>query len=284
MPPEEGFVDTGALRLHYLQWPADAPPAVLLHATGFLARLWQPVAEGLRGRFHVYAYDARGHGDSDKPEGGYGWPGIAADLKGFLDALGLRSALAIGHSSGAAGVAHLAATEPGYVSKAVLIEPTVFPPDTPGGEERRQALASGAARRRTVWPSRDELLSAYRERPAFAAWRDDVLRLYAEHGTFDREDGQVELKCPGEIEAELYRRSLSTETWGLLPRIACPTLVLRGASTEPLLAKVAEGVAGRIPGAQLVTIAGAGHFLPMERPDAVLTEIVTFLDSGTAPK
>jgi pimeloyl-ACP methyl ester carboxylesterase len=291
-PPEEGYVDTGELRLHYIEWPGEGPPpdggpsgpAVLLHATGFLARLWQPIAEGLSGRFHVYAYDARGHGDSDKPANGYGWPGIAADLRGFLDVLGLRSVLAVGHSSGAAGVAYLAATEPGYVSTAVLIEPTVFPPDAPGAEERRQALASGAAKRRTVWPSRDELLRNYRQRRAFAAWRDDVLRLYAEHGTFQREDGQVALKCPGEIEAELYRRSLSTETWGLLPRIACPTLVLRGADTEPLLGTVAQGVARRVPGARLVTIAGGGHFLPMERPDAVLAEVIAFLDRGASPK
>lgn len=284
MPPEEGFVDTGELRLHYLHWPGEGPPAVLLHATGFLARLWEPIAQGLRGRFHVYAYDARGHGDSDKPAGGYGWPGIAADLRGFLDALGLRSVLSVGHSSGAAGVAHLAATEPGYVTTTVLIEPTVFPEGAPGGEERRETLSASAAKRRTVWPSRDELFDAYRGRPTFARWRDDVLRLYVAHGAFDREDGQIELKCPGEIEAELYRRSLSTETWGLLPRIACPTLVLRGEDTELLLARIAEGVAERIPGARLVTVAGGGHFVLMERPDAVLAEITAFLDGGASPK
>jgi len=72
MPPREGAVRADSLRLHYLEWGDAGPPlagqaAVLLHATGFLARLWEPIAEGLSGRFHVYAYDARGHGDSDKP-------------------------------------------------------------------------------------------------------------------------------------------------------------------------------------------------------------------------
>jgi pimeloyl-ACP methyl ester carboxylesterase len=64
-------------------------PAVLLHATGFLARLWEPIAVTLAARYRVYAYDARGHGDSDKPavtgaEGsasGYGWEGLAARAK-----------------------------------------------------------------------------------------------------------------------------------------------------------------------------------------------------------
>ncbi len=285
MIPSEGFVETDEVRLHYLEWGGDGPPAVLLHATGFLARLWQPIAEALRDRFHVYAYDARGHGDSDKPADGYNWEGIATDLRGFLDVLGLRRVMAVGHSSGGAGTAHLAATHPEYVSAAVLIEPTVFPPTADnGGDKRRRELSAGAARRRMVWSSREELIRSYRAHPTFANWKEDVLRLYAEHGTFQREDGQFELKCPGKIEAELYRNSLSRDTWDLLPDVRCPTLVLRGEHTDHLLATVAERVAGHVSGARSVTIAGAGHFAPMERPESVSAEITAFLDRGAAPQ
>src|SRR3990170_7270264 len=250
MEPKDGFVAANGIRLHYMEWGGDAPPAVLLHATGFLARLWEPIATELGARFHVYALDARGHGDSDKPPpaGAYGWEGLAADLMGFLDALGLAGVPIVGHSSGAAGAVRLAALRPEYVSALVLVEPTVFPPmPVEGSDARKEQLASGAAKRRMVWDSREELVDAYRERRAFASWREDVLRLFAEHGTFEREDGRVELKCPGEIEAELYRNSLSPDVWDLLPRVRCPALVIRGEHTEPLLALVAEGVAGRIP-------------------------------------
>ena len=248
MEPKDGFVEANGIRLHYTEWGGDAPPLVLLHATGFLARLWQPIAVQLSARFHVYALDARGHGDSDKPapSGGYGWEGLAADLMGFLDSLGLVGVPIIGHSSGAAGAARL------------------------------------AAKRRMVWDSREELITAYRQRRTFAGWRKDVLRLFAEHGTFEREDGRIELKCPGEIEAELYRNSLSPDTWDLLPHVGCPTLVIRGENTEPMLALVAEGVARRIPGARLATIAGGSHFVPMERPEAIAAEALAFLE-GAVP-
>jgi pimeloyl-ACP methyl ester carboxylesterase len=288
---EDGFVAANGIRLHYVEWGGDAPPLVLLHATGFLARLWEPIASELSARFHVYACDARGHGDSDKPalsgvEGsaeGYGWEGLAADLRGFLDTLGLVGVPIIGHSSGAAGAARLAAKRPEYVSAAVLIEPTVFPPmPVEGSDARKEQLASGAAKRRMVWDSREELITAYRQRRTFAGWREDVLRLFAEHGTFRREDGRIELKCPGEIEAELYRNSLSPDTWDLLPRVRCPTLVIRGENTEPLLARVAEGVARRIPGARLATIAGGSHFVPMEQPEAIAAEALAFLE-GAVP-
>jgi len=289
MAPKDGFVEANGLRLHYVEWGADGPPVVMLHATGFLARLWEPIAGALSGRYHVYAYDARGHGDSDKPaviaaagpNESYGWEGLAGDLHGFLDALGLTHAPIVGHSSGAAGAIRLAALRPEYVAALVLIEPTVFPPmPVEGSDARKEQLASGAARRRMVWDSRDELVAAYRERRTFAGWREDVLRLFAEHGTFQREDGRIELKCPGEIEAEMYRNSLSPDTWDLLPRLRCPTLVLHGENTEPMLAFVAQGVAGRIPGARLVTIAGGSHFVPMEQPEAIAAEALTFLDGA----
>ena len=293
MEPKDGFVEANGIRLHYTEWGGDAPPVVLLHATGFLARLWEPIAVQMSARFHVYALDARGHGDSDKPvlsgaegpapAGGYGWEGLAADLMGFLDALGLIGVPIIGHSSGAAGAIRLAARRPEYVAAAVLIEPTVFPPmPVEGSDERKEQLASGAAKRRMVWDSRDELMAAYRQRRTFAGWREDVLRLFAEHGTFRREDGRIELKCPGGIEAELYRNSLSPDTWDLLPRVRCPTLVIRGEKTEPLLALVAEGVVRRIPGARLATIAGGSHFVPMERPETITAEALAFLEGAPA--
>jgi len=287
--PKDGFVEANGIRLHYMEWGGDTPPLVLLHATGFLARLWEPIALQMSADFHVYALDARGHGDSDKPvlsrfegpapAGGYGWEGLAADLMGFLDSLGLVGVPIVGHSSGAAGAIRLAAGRPEYVAAAVLIEPTVFPPmPVEGSDERKEQLASGAAKRRMVWDSREELMTAYRQRRTFVGWREDVLRLFAEHGTFRRADGRIELKCPGEIEAELYRNSLSPDTWDLLPRVHCPTLVIRGEKTEPMLALVAEGVARRIPGARLATIAGGSHFVPMERPDVIAAEALAFLE------
>ena len=287
MEPKDGFVEANGIRLHYLEWGGDGPPAVLLHATGFLARLWEPIAVALSARYHVYAYDARGHGDSDKPvlspveetDGGYGWEGLSADLMGFLEAHGLRAVPIVGHSSGAAGAIRLAALRPEYVSALVLIEPTVFPPmPVEGSDARKEQMASGAAKRRMVWGSREDLISAYRQRRTFAGWREDVLRLFAEHGTFQREDGQIELKCPAEIEAEMYRNSLSPDTWDILPRVRCPALVIRGENTEPMLAFVAGGVAGRIPGARMATIAGGSHFVPMERPEAIAAEALAFLE------
>jgi len=285
--PDDGFVEANGIRLHYLLWRtterhAPFPPLVLLHATGFLARLWQQVAETLATQSDVYAFDMRGHGDSDKPppEGdNYHWRNLVADLRGFCDALGLRGVPIVGHSSGGAAAASLAATHPEYVARLGLFEPIILPSGFMPPEDRRSDLAEGARKRRMLWSSADELVEAYRTRPAFERWREDVLRLYAEEGTFRREDGQIELKCPGEVEAAFFDNSRSLDTWERLLDIHCPTLLMWGELTHGPFPALMAQVAERIPNATTATIPGAGHLAPMERPDAVAGTILAFLEA-----
>ena len=287
MPPSEGFVDANQIRLHYLTWmPASEghvgfPPLVLLHANGFLARLWQPLAGLLARRYHVFAYDMRGHGDSDKPDpadaSNYHWQNLADDLRAFLDVFALRSVAVVGHSSGGATAAHLAGTHPEYCSRLVLIEPIIMPPQFAAVPGPRIQMAEAARRRRQVWPGADGMFEAYRQRPTFARWRPDVLRLYAEQGAFRREDGQVQLKCSGEVEARMFENSVSLNIWDVLPDIQCPALVIRGRHTDAFLGQIVEEVAGHIPGARHLTVEDAGHLVPMEQPERLANVIEEFL-------
>jgi len=281
--PESAFVRANGLRLHYLDWGGPRPPALLLHATGFLATVWGPIAEALSRRYRVLALDQRGHGDSDKPPSGYHRLDFVADLSAFLDALELEGIVAIGHSAGAANIACCEALRPGSFRRAVLIEPIVFPPVIrPLAGEHMSRLPRGALKRRTVWPSREALLKSYRSRPPFKTWREDVLRLYAEQGTCLRPDGQVELKCPGPIEAQMYAGATPFEAFDMLPKVGCPALVVRGEHSDSHLPFIAQAIADQIPNARVVTIEGAGHFCPMEKPDAVLAEIRRFLEETDA--
>jgi pimeloyl-ACP methyl ester carboxylesterase len=97
--PESAFLPANGLTLHYLDWGGPRPPALLLHATGFLAAIWGPIAEALSQRYRVLAFDQRGHGDSDKPPSGYHRLDFVADLRAFLDALELEGIVGIGHSA-----------------------------------------------------------------------------------------------------------------------------------------------------------------------------------------
>lgn len=90
-------------RFCYLDFGGDGlPHAVFLHGTGMHAWTWRAIAEALKGQFHCYALDQRGHGDSTKETGDYRWPRMAEDLVAFLKELKIEKPLCVGHSMGGA--------------------------------------------------------------------------------------------------------------------------------------------------------------------------------------
>jgi len=271
------FVEGGDVRLHYLDFGGDGPPLVLLHATGFHAWLWEPYARRLAARFRVLTIDQRGHGESSKPSTGYRWEAFGADLAAVLDALGLDAVRAVGHSKGATAIAAAAAAGTDRLARAVLIEPVLMagPPATEPAWD--SPLAAGARRRRNVWPSREAMFDTLRAKMPFETWQDEFVRLYVDHGVADRPDGQVELRCPGAIEAQVYAEAPMTDGFALLERLTVPTLVVRGERSPGLGERELAEALRRLPAGTAVTIPGAGHFAPMERSDAVAAAIEGFL-------
>jgi len=276
-PPASDFVQAGDVRLHYLDFGGDGPPLVFLHATGFHAWLWEPYARRLAGRFHVLAIDHRGHGESTKPPTGYRWEEFGRDFARALDALELEAVSAVGHSKGATAIAAAAADGTTRLARAVLIEP-VLVPGPPATEPAWEApLAVSARRRRNVWPSRQAMFETLRGKMPFETWREEFVRLYVDHGVADRPDGQVELLCTGAIEAQVYAEAPMTDGFALLERLAVPTLVVRGERSPGLGARELAEVLRRLPAGTAATIPGAGHFAPMEQPEAVAAAIDGFL-------
>ena len=276
--PQHRFVNSDRVRFHYLEWDNNGPPIVLVHGTGFHAYVWKPIAQLLSQSFRVLALDQRGHGDSSKPEGGYGWNDFGDDLHRFLDALGLAHVTAVGHSAGATAIAYCSAHHPGSVARAVLIDPILFPRAAQAQAGRNHApLVQPARKRRTVWESRTSMFHSYRTRSPLNTWREDVLWAYIEEGTFLRPDGHVELKCPASIEAQIFDQAGSLDSSGILPRVSIPVLVLRGENSDAFTESDATTAASLLANATSKTIGRASHFVPMERPDAVERAIRQFL-------
>jgi pimeloyl-ACP methyl ester carboxylesterase len=274
--PASRRVRVGDLVLHYLDFGGDGPPLVLLHATGFHAWLWLPYARRFHDRFRVLAPDQRGHGESDKPPSGYRWEIFGADLAGFLDALGLEGVRAVGHSKGATAIA-AAAAGTDRLARAVLVEPVLFfgqPASEPAWES---PLVAAARRRRNVWPSRAAMFASLRARAPFAAWEEEFVGLYVDHGVAERADGTVELLCPGEIEAQVYAHAPMTDSAALLSRLAVPALLVRGEHSTGLDGRVTQEALARLRQGSLLTVPGAGHFAPMEQSAAVAEAIAGFL-------
>lgn len=264
---QQHYVNVERLRLHYFSWGCPGPTIILLHGTGFHGYTWKPIAQGLSRNARVLAPDTRGHGDSGKPESGYSWGVFADDLHQFLVALHLSDVWAVGHSAGATAIALCAAAHPGRITRAVLIDPVMYPrgPEMPTDNP----LAHRARKRRMLWESRTSMFHSYRTRIPFSTWREDVLWAYIEEGTLLRPDGRVELKCPGEIEAQIYEMAPHAGALAALPQVNVPVLLIRGESSDVCPPAHAEHLVSLLPHGSLKTIARTTHFVPMERPEAV---------------
>lgn len=281
-PPATRTVQVGDVRLAYLDFRGDGPPLVFAHATGFHAWLWLPYVRRFAGRYRIVAIEHRGHGRSDKPPTGYRWEVFGRDFAAFLDALDLRDVRAVGHSKGATAIAAAAAGGTRRLACAVLLEPVLFPGSVATAPVDESPMATGTRRRRSVWPDRAAMFASLCPKLPFAAWEEEFVRLYVEHGVADRPDGQVELLCPPDIEAQVYAAAPMTDGFALLEHLAVPTLVVRGTHSPGLGADETAETLRRLPAGRLVTVPGAGHFVPMERSAAVGDAIARFLDDGTA--
>jgi pimeloyl-ACP methyl ester carboxylesterase len=78
-----------------------AAPFLLVHGLASNARMWDGVADVLSRAGHpVAAVDLRGHGLSDKPDHGYDFPTVAADLQGVAAGVGFERPVVVGQSWG----------------------------------------------------------------------------------------------------------------------------------------------------------------------------------------
>jgi pimeloyl-ACP methyl ester carboxylesterase len=113
---DERITVADGLALRVLRWEpevrTDIAPFLLIHGLASNARLWDGVAPRLAAAGHrVAAVDLRGHGRSDKPDGGYDFATISADLVALIAALDFDRPVLAGQSWGAGvvldfGVSH----------------------------------------------------------------------------------------------------------------------------------------------------------------------------------
>jgi len=115
------YVDVSGYRLHYTE-AGSGPPIILLHGLGADLRTWRLVTPVLARRFHVYALDQLGFGQSEKPQISYRVGTLVDSLNGFLAAVRIDKASVVGNSLGGWVAAMFAATHPERLDKLVLVD------------------------------------------------------------------------------------------------------------------------------------------------------------------
>jgi pimeloyl-ACP methyl ester carboxylesterase len=255
---------TDGVKLAVHDLGGDGPPLLMAHATGFCGPVLGPLAGLLADRFHCWAFDERGHGDTEWPQGlDWKWSGFADDVLAVVDGLGLDRPYGFGHSCGGAAMLDAEARRPGTFTALFCYEHIVWPELSEELTASRRPLVSGALKRRDQFASRQEAYDNFASKPPLESLDARALRAYVECGFGPDKEG-VRLKCPPFVEASIYRQGLVHDGFPRLHQVQCPVTVGWGEHSVAMDRSVPEAQVAALPHATLVTFADLGHFGPLE--------------------
>jgi pimeloyl-ACP methyl ester carboxylesterase len=289
-------VRTAALEIGYEEsGPRDGPPVILLHGWPSDPHDWDGVAPALATRgCHVLVPWLRGYGPTrflqrDTPRSGQ-QAALGADLKDFMDALGIEDAFLAGYDWGGRAACVVAALWPERVRGLVSI----------GGYNIQHIANAGhpaaAAQEHRLWYQ--WYLQTERGRAGLEQNRRDIARLLwqlwspnwqfddqtfaATAASFDNPDFVAVTiqsyrhrhgNAPGDPALEPIEARLAAQ-----PPITVPTIVLHGAADGVSPPAQSEHRPQQFSGPyDRRVVPNAGHFLSREAPDAVLLALHTLL-------
>jgi pimeloyl-ACP methyl ester carboxylesterase len=224
-------VRAGEVELAYRLWPGKGPAIVAIHGLTASHVNFIGIAERLAGRRPLLAFDLRGRGQSDKPEGGYGMRQHARDVAAAMRSLGLGRSVVIGHSMGAYIGTALAADFPDLVAGLVMLDggylldlPANFDPD----QLLDTLLKPQVERLRATYPSRAGYLDFWRGLPAFPAadWGPWV-EAYLEYDLGGEPPALRARAAEPAVREDFRSMAQKQEVKQRLLAVSCPVMVIR---------------------------------------------------------
>ncbi len=241
-------------------------PVVLLHGYTDSRQSYQPLLATLPAGLRLIAVSHRGHGDSDKPDSRYDPAELAADVRRFMDALGIERAVIVGHSMSSQVAQRFAAHYPERVRALILMGAFT----TLKGHAEVDALRQGIA------------MFGDHVEPAFARdFQQSTLARPVPSWFFETIVAES-LKVPAHVWRTALDAQIAEDCATYHASITAPTLVLWG-DKDGIGPREQQALIGAaIPDARLTVYGGLGHSPHWEAPHRVAADIAAFLDVAIA--
>ena len=262
--PGFGLFPVPGSKLYY-EIAGNGPPVVLLHGGWLNSEQWNDQFSVLSRRYRTLRYDVRGAGRSAIGEVPFAhYDDLAALLKG----LGMGRAHVVGLSAGGQLALDFALTYPELVRSLVVGASPLHGYDV--GREfyegSRSVSAAGVADDPQAVHDRMWAFAPFRVAATMPRVRERLNAMIVHQNTW-----------AGQRAGAPRSRPLDPAPAGRLSEIKVPVLVVVGDGEMPALKKEAEFVARSIPGARLMTIRNAGHFVNLEQPQKYNRVILEWL-------
>ena len=279
---QDRYIDAEGLSFHYVSYGGQGRDLLLLHGLASNARFWELAAPYFAENFRVLALDQRGHGASAKPDGGYDFPTVAADVASVVKTLGLDRPILVGHSWGGNVGMQVAADYPGLLAGLVCIDGGTIDPSTAAGatwEETEKALAPpDFAAMHLDW---DAFLERAKIGGRGAMWGDH-LEVFFRANFEVQSDGTVLPRLRREVHLLIVRALWEQRVSDIYPKISCPVLIMPARRDEETSssagdkatkeAQVRQALA-TLPKARLIWMEDSIHDVPVQRPYEVAQTI-----------
>lgn len=249
------------LRLHYLHFGGKGQPLVLIPGITSPAVTWNFVAERLGQYFDTYVLDVRGRGlSSSGSEHDYGTDACAADIHGFVTALGLQSYHLVGHSMGARFAIRSAAMNAQGLKKMVLIDPPVSGPN------------------RRAYPSKLPWYVDSIKQSISGMTAEDMLK-FCPTWTYEQRQLRAEWlhTCYLPAIIETFEEFHTYDIHQFVPEIRVPTLLMVAGKGGVILPEDEEELKQLNSNIEVTHVPNAGHMIPWDDFDGFFTAFNDFL-------
>ena len=260
------------INMHYLDTKTKGETIICIHGLWGRGETWKSFMYKYAEQYRIIAPDLRGHGYSSKPSSPYTAKVMCDDIAELMNHLNVENAVILGHSQGGRVAAHLAVYHPKLVTKVAILDKSA------SGHDPSKIVDNSVVHQDPLthdWPLPFKNLEEARifiqdEMNNPLSYDYFMLSLSKVDQGYDMLFSQNAI---GSLKAN------DTSWFHILPKIKCPTLIMRTSSHEAISNEDWSQIKSLISDCTAVEMSHPDHNVHLANPEEFYTCIDDFISN-----
>ena len=259
---DEKFVSVNGNKIRYLEEGHSDQNLILMHGLGGYAERWSNLIPLLSKKFHIFAPDIIGYGQSDKPSVDYTPEFFMKFVFDFIETMGIKKTYMIGTSLGGQIVVECAATQNPIIEKIILI--------SPAGIMRKSTPTLDAYTMAALYPTKESVKIAYQMMvgPGKQVSEISIERFV---NNMSRPNAKMVFL------STLLGLKNAPDIFEKLGKITAPVLLIWGKDDSLIPFEYSQQFVSCINNCEFIPMEGCGHSPYVEDPEKLSELVIKFL-------